>query len=164
MKTLEFILILVLIIFICGLAFFNRLPFNPGSEWQSEAEKTGTVTVVEAEPDFSRDIYSELPVTRMQFLVVLSQRLGLPPEYGDVNFKDIDHDSTGIKYIYPMINKGLITGYPDHTFRPNEYITKNEAEIIMAKALKYPVPPWAGKSPYLTGKMMCDLLSELEKR
>ncbi len=162
MKVLEFILILILIFFICGLAFFNRLPFNPGSEWQSKAEKTGTV--VKTEPDLSQDIYSELPVTRMQFLVVLGQRLDLPPEYGAVNFKDIDEDSTGIQYIYPMIKKGLITGYPDHTFRPNEIITKNEAEIIMAKALKHPIPPWSGNSPYLTGKMMFDLLSELEKQ
>jgi hypothetical protein len=41
-------------------------------------------------------------------------------------------------------------------------ITKNEAEIIMSKALNRPVPPWYENSTYLTWKQMLFMMTELD--
>ncbi|MCL6559173.1 MAG: S-layer homology domain-containing protein, partial [Firmicutes bacterium] len=80
------------------------------------------------------------------------KKLGLEQEYGPVDFTDIPPDFITTRYIYPALKAGLVTGYPDNTFRPYELITKNEAEIIMSKALNRPVPPWYKNSTCLTWK------------
>lgn len=159
MRTLEFVLILILLIIICAMAVFTRLHIIVDGEWKSVPSKTRAVA--EPDPALSQDMYSELPVTRMEFLVLLNRKLGLGQEYGSLGFIDISADFNVSRYIYPALKAGLIFGYSDNTFRPYDLITRNEAEIILARAMKRTVPPWYDNCPYLTRKQMIFMFSEL---
>ncbi|HAG10235.1 MAG TPA: hypothetical protein DCK76_02325 [Desulfotomaculum sp.] len=151
MKTLEFLLIIILVVVICIMAVFTR--------WHiSIDECKNNKTVAESVPTSSQ--YDDLPITRIEFLAILSKKIGLE-EYGPVTFTDINKDSSNVRYIYPLLKMGIISGYTDNTFRPNDIISKNEAEIIIARALKRPTPTSYSKGPYLTKKQMDNLLSEL---
>lgn len=159
MRILEFIIILILVLGICVMALFIR--------WQNSASVESNISKADVKMETetaAHDYYSELPVTRIEFLVLLGRKLGLEQEYGPVGFSDVNPDSINSRYIYPFLKAGLLSGYPDNTFRPNELITKNEAEIIVAKALKRPIPPWYDKSPCLTKKQMFTLLSEINSK
>lgn len=158
MKILEFILILVLLIILCAMAVFTR-SYNPfGEEGMIGLVKPKAVADTgTAGPD----ICADLPVARMEFVVMLGRKLSFEQEYGPVGFTDIPEDSTGVRFIYPVIKAGLVAGYPDNTFRPNDLISKNEAEIIVARAFKRTAPPWYEKSPYLTRKQMYEMLSQV---
>lgn len=162
MRTLEFVLILILVAVICAMAGFTRWHITVDGDWNSLRKKPNANTAIEADPVPGQDIYAVWPVSRIEFLVLLGRKLGLEQEYGPVAFTDISADFTNTRYIYPALKAGLITGYTDNTFRPYELITKNEAEIIMAKALNRSVPPWYNNSPCLTRKQMLFLLSELD--
>jgi uncharacterized protein YkwD len=51
-----------------------------------------------------------------------------------VKFKDIDLNMENKEYIYTAYNNNLIKGYDDNTFRPREYITKEQAYVIFIRA------------------------------
>jgi hypothetical protein len=160
MRALEFILILILILVICAMAGFTRWYITVDGEWSRLVNKPGAAIESEQAPGW--DMYAELPVTRIEFLVLLEKKLGLEQENGPVDFTDIPPGSITTRYIYPALKAGLVSGYPDNTFRPYELITKNEAEIIMSKALNRPVPPWYENSTYLTWKQMLFMMTELD--
>lgn len=52
-------------------------------------------------------------------------------------FKDIE-GHWAQKYIEEWIAKGVINGYPDGTFRPNQYVTRAEVSKILALAYEMP--------------------------
>lgn len=178
MKKLEFLLILLLLAAVFVMATLPRWQIDFEARWNNngdvsrdretvviEGDTAQNDPVPESRPSTAyRDIYSDLPVTRMEFLVLVSKRIGLRQETGEVPFVDIRSDSTNARYIYPMLKKGLIAGYPDQTFRPNDLITRNEAGIIIARVLGRPAPDYGEKSDYLTKKEMYRLLSNLEQR
>ncbi|QIB69813.1 S8 family serine peptidase [Aminipila butyrica] len=81
-------------------------------------------------------------VTRAEFVSMLVRALNLRENSTSLGFKDIASDSwyketveTGVKY-------GLIKGYEDNSFRPNEAITRAEMAVIVERAMKL-----AGKDP-----------------
>lgn len=51
-------------------------------------------------------------------------------------FKDVYRDYWAISSIASFHTKGIISGYPDGTFRPNNSITREEAAIMLAKVLR----------------------------
>jgi len=53
-------------------------------------------------------------------------------ESGNVNFKDVKPSSRYIKDIEISKSLGMIYGYPDMTFKPNEAITRSEATSVLA--------------------------------
>ncbi|MFK2825557.1 S-layer homology domain-containing protein [Bacillus sp. B190/17] len=52
------------------------------------------------------------------------------------NFKDLGIGFWGYNELTYLYNKGVISGYPDNTFRPNHNITRAQAAIMVARALK----------------------------
>ncbi|WP_158304299.1 S-layer homology domain-containing protein [Caldicellulosiruptor acetigenus] len=53
-----------------------------------------------------------------------------------VKFKDVSVNNFGYNEIIFAVEKGLIKGYSDGTFRPRSYISRAEAAVIVARALK----------------------------
>ncbi|MGE5380834.1 MAG: chitobiase/beta-hexosaminidase C-terminal domain-containing protein, partial [Methylocystaceae bacterium] len=51
-----------------------------------------------------------------------------------IEFKDIKSGDSFVPYINYLVNKGVITGFPDGTFRPNEPITRAEMAQMLVKA------------------------------
>jgi len=158
MKVYNYMLILVLIIFINVMCFFIYRYFVVSGPLKIMNNK---ILQLQAEYENLQNMCSELPVTRMEFLMVLGKKLDLEQDYSPVNLKDVNDDSAYLKYLSPFIKEKLVSGYSDNTFRPNDLITRNEAEMIVARSLKRPVPLWYKNSPYLTQKQMFDMLSEI---
>ena len=77
-------------------------------------------------------------ITRGDFAEYLVRALGLYREGQTLenNFKDVNADSARALGILIANENGLITGYSDGTFRPDNLITREEAMIMCQRAMK----------------------------
>lgn len=85
-------------------------------------------------------------ITRAQFAAIAVKALGLPDAGRPANFKDVSAKYWANKAISTVSDAGLVTGFPDGTFRPEDKITRAQALVILAKAL----PGAAGTSSELS--------------
>lgn len=78
-----------------------------------------------------------LPITREEAMVMLGKNLMYRPGVGEVlGFTDSRTFSEWSKgYIEIAANTDVVSGYPDGTFRPHNYISRGEAACIVVKAL-----------------------------
>ncbi len=80
----------------------------------------------------------EMDITRQDFAVMIYRSL-VDKEEVDVtlNFADSEDIANYAKEaVSYFVNKGIISGYPDNTFRPNGFITRAEAAAIVYKLIK----------------------------
>lgn len=76
-----------------------------------------------------------LNVTRAQFTVMLSRAMGLRPvAEPDLDYTDAVPDWAA-GYVAAAAARGLVTGYDDGTFRPDENITREQLAVMTARAL-----------------------------
>ncbi|WP_172254500.1 S-layer homology domain-containing protein [Saccharibacillus deserti] len=83
-------------------------------------------------------------VTRAEFAAILVRALGLPSGGQAGGFSDIAAADWYAGSAATANAYGLITGYPDGTFRPNDTITRQEAFAILDRAAQI-VPLQAGE-------------------
>jgi hypothetical protein len=78
-----------------------------------------------------------LPITREEAMVMLGKNLMYRPGVGEVlGFTDSRTFSEWSKgYIEIAAETDVVSGYPDGTFRPHNYISRGEAACIVVKAL-----------------------------
>ena len=60
-----------------------------------------------------------------------------------ISFPDVTKNSFGQEEIYRLVETGVISGYRDGTFKPNQKLIRGQAAILFTRALKLDVP----KSP-----------------
>lgn len=72
-------------------------------------------------------------VTRAQIAQILYAAEGKPISYGDASFKDVGSGKWYSNAVIWAANCGIVSGYPDKTFRPNEKITREQMVAIMYK-------------------------------
>lgn len=75
-------------------------------------------------------------VTRAEFAAMIVRALGLSAEPSKINFSDVHDSDWYAGVIGSASNHGLIEGYNDTTFRPNQQITREEASEILSHAMK----------------------------
>lgn len=73
------------------------------------------------------------PITRAQFAAIAAKALELSG--GTSAFKDVPANYWSRNAIAAASGAGLITGFPDGTFRPEQPLTRAQALVILAKAL-----------------------------
>ncbi|MEC1179556.1 S-layer homology domain-containing protein [Metasolibacillus meyeri] len=61
--------------------------------------------------------------------------VALPPAANAYVFKDLNPNADYYKPVLDLVNRGVISGYSDGTFRPSEAVTRGEAAKIMALAM-----------------------------
>ncbi|OAT81312.1 S-layer homology domain-containing protein [Desulfotomaculum copahuensis] len=77
------------------------------------------------------------PVTRAEFAAMLVQALHLPVRTGTaVSFKDVRADDWYAGAVAAAYQAGLIKGYRDGTFRPNNTINREELAAMLVRAMK----------------------------
>ncbi len=74
-------------------------------------------------------------ITRAEFATIMVRALGLEAGVGDNGFSDVKTSDWYCGYIETAVSYGLITGYSDGTFRPNDKITREQAMTIIARAM-----------------------------
>jgi len=75
-------------------------------------------------------------ITRAEFAAIAVRALGLTPGTGDKTFSDVANTDWYCPYIETAAASGLITGFADDSFAPNDKITREQAMTIIARAMK----------------------------
>ncbi|WP_268966419.1 S-layer homology domain-containing protein [Paenibacillus cymbidii] len=75
-------------------------------------------------------------ITRAEFAAIIVRGLGLKLESGSASFSDVKATDWFDSVIQTANANGLIDGYDDGTFRPDDRITREQAMAIIAKAMK----------------------------
>jgi len=74
-------------------------------------------------------------ITRAEFIKIMTSVVGIAPiTTGESKFSDVASADWFFGYVQAAVEKGLIGGYPDGTFQPNNPITRQEAAKIVVKA------------------------------
>lgn len=130
---------------------------DTGSSWAGETiTRMAQKNVVRGFPD--RSFLPRRGVTRAEFVTLLSNAMGWPAQTTDTVFKD-EIPAWAEGSIATAVNRGIVKGYDDGTFRPNRIITRAEMAAIIDQALNLPdsskpsaykdagvIPKWAVQS------------------
>jgi hypothetical protein len=65
------------------------------------------------------------------------------PTACSVNFTDVQSDSAFYPFIRCLACRGIISGYPDNTFRPNNPVTRGQLSKIVSESAGFNDPPGA---------------------
>ena len=102
----------------------------------------------------------EAKITRAQFAAILVRALGIAEQKATGwRFKDVAANAWYAGAVEAAAAKGLVSGYPDGTFKPDANITRQELAAMVAKALAY-----QGKAEALSDTQVNDLLSRFTDR
>lgn len=74
----------------------------------------------------------ERNITRAEFMAVINRSFGYT-KIANVSYSDVPHDSWFAETIKQAQAAGYISGYADKTIRPENFITRQEAAVIIAK-------------------------------
>ncbi|WP_139990769.1 S-layer homology domain-containing protein [Paenibacillus paridis] len=74
-------------------------------------------------------------ITRAEFAGILVRSLGLSRVKGPMRFVDVKENEWYSGAVQTAYAYGLISGFGDDTFRPNDNITREQAFIMLAKAM-----------------------------
>jgi hypothetical protein len=87
-------------------------------------------------------------ITRAQFAAIAAKALNLPAAGNSRIFVDVPSNFWAAGAIAAVSNAGLVGGFPDGTFRPDDRITRAQALVILTKALRTSNPDPAGLNRY----------------
>lgn len=76
-------------------------------------------------------------VTRAEMAKMISGAFLTKAEAGENPFNDVAEDDWSCEYIKKAYSAGIITGYEDGSFRPNDVITRQDAAVMLYRAAKY---------------------------
>ncbi|NQX59262.1 S-layer homology domain-containing protein [Paenibacillus qinlingensis] len=76
------------------------------------------------------------PITRAELATLLTRTLGIKSSNGTTTFKDLSHKDWFNDFVHAAVEGGIITGYEDGTFRPNQTITREEMAVMIDRALQ----------------------------
>lgn len=109
-------------------------PFDTKGHWaESYVGQLTQRSIIGGFPDGS--FKPDDSITRAQFAAIAVKALNVPPASGPATFKDVAGNYWANKAIAAVSQAGLVTGFPDGTFKPEDKITRAQALVILAKAL-----------------------------
>lgn len=80
------------------------------------------------------------PVTRAEFMTMLDRLLRIEPvESALPSFSDVPKTAWFYRWVEPAIQLGLAKGTSGASFAPNRAVTREEAAVLVARALKQPL-------------------------
>ena len=77
----------------------------------------------------------DLEITRAEFAAILVRGLGLKLENGAAPYSDVKSSDWFSSAVNTAYSYRLISGFEDGTFRPNDKITREQAMVILSKAM-----------------------------
>ena len=75
-------------------------------------------------------------ITRAEFSTILIRSLGLKGEKGSSYFKDVKDADWFSSYVKAAFKEGIVTGYEDGNYKPNDKITREQAMVMISKTMK----------------------------
>lgn len=90
-------------------------------------------------------------ITRAEFAALTVRALGLSQNKAGAKFSDVKESDWYAGIVGAAVKAGIINGYEDGSFRPNDRITREQMAVLITRAMAF-----AGKSADVTGRQ--DLL------
>lgn len=122
-------------------------PFSDVSEDYAHFKSISTLHAADIINGFPDGTFKPtLDVTRGQAVKMIAGAFDLTTtDVENPNFKDVDSTSPYYKAIVTLVNLGIVNGYEDDTFRPDETITRGQMAVMVAQATGLTAE---GKSPF----------------
>ncbi|MBR5460418.1 MAG: S-layer homology domain-containing protein, partial [Clostridia bacterium] len=79
------------------------------------------------------------PITRAEFVDLANSASMLAAGKGDIKFRDVDSEHFYYSSIMAAASSGLVNGYEDNTFRPDNTITRAEVVTVINRLLGFTV-------------------------
>lgn len=76
-------------------------------------------------------------VTRSQFVTMVVKALGLEPKPRALVFTDVGPNAWYNEYVAAGVEAGIISGFADKTFKPEKSITREEAAVVILRAMNW---------------------------
>ena len=77
----------------------------------------------------------KMPVLRSELAVILAEGFNLTNKSASKSYSDISSDYWAKDWIYGALNGGVMIGYPDNKFRPDQPVTKAEVFATVAQLI-----------------------------
>lgn len=78
-------------------------------------------------------------VTREEVAVMVAKAVGLDGATPtDTKFSDVKKSNKNSGYIQAAVNAGIVNGYGDNTFKPNQKVTRGHMAAFIARAFELP--------------------------
>ncbi len=77
-----------------------------------------------------------ISVSRAEAAIMIGRALGLDGKATNTKFRDVTAKVTGSGYIAAAVEKGIIKGYSDGTYRPFEPVTRGQMAIFLDRAFE----------------------------
>lgn len=88
-------------------------------------------------PDGNGKYNPNATVTRAQFAAFISRVIGLPNGKDPISFSDVPSSNKYYQDIQKAASAGIVTGYENGTFKPNDPITRQHMAVMIERAMKY---------------------------
>ncbi|MBP9092763.1 S-layer homology domain-containing protein [bacterium] len=112
----------------------SSVPFDTKGHWaESYVGQLTQRGIIGGFPDGS--FKPDDGITRAQFAAIAVKALNLPSASGPASFADVSASYWANRAIASVSQAGLVTGFPDGRFKPEDKITRAQALVILAKAL-----------------------------
>jgi hypothetical protein len=112
---------------------------DKGASWAEEyVEKLASRMVVNGKTETK--FQPTATITRGEFAAILARGLGIvPADKNAKKFKDVSSSQAFNQNseITAVVEAGIVAGYGDGTFRPYEEITRDQAAIMISRAIDY---------------------------
>ena len=151
MKNLKSALAFILTIFIlCSNSFAAEYTSEIADYTEAFEDYSLLAAIGITEEAEYEDIDFEKEISRADFAEMIVKALNcIPDDASNIEniFSDVEFDNEKAPYIAEAYKRGLISGYGDGRFNPNDIIKENEAVKIVVCALGYE-PIAEGKKGY----------------
>ncbi|MBD2872374.1 S-layer homology domain-containing protein [Paenibacillus arenilitoris] len=124
--------------------------FNDVSDhWASDAiGKLAKAGILEGMPDGS--FKPDNRMSRAEYMAVLYRLLGLEDAGSSPAFTDVPNDVWYSTYVKSLSAMNIVSGYPDGSFRPDKEMTREEAFVLLYRAVKDKLQPVTTSAPAYT--------------
>jgi hypothetical protein len=100
---------------------------------KADIEKLASKMIVSG---VSKDVFSpDRRMTRAEFVTLLVRGLGLTEDRSAPHFADISSSDWFIGSVGAAVKAGLIDGFEDGTFQPDETLTREQLAVLMVRAM-----------------------------
>ena len=110
----------------------------------------GSLSIVSGYPDGS--LHLEDNVTRAQFTKIMvtasKYKNSVSTKSTTSPFKDVPYSDWAAPYVSVAVANGIISGYPDATFKPDQNVTLEEAVTVALNLMGYSSEDFGSSWPY----------------
>ncbi|MFF2483127.1 choice-of-anchor I family protein [Paenibacillus sp. NPDC058071] len=116
--------------------------------WAKDAiGKLAAAGILQGQPDGS--FKPDNRMTRAEYMAVLYRLIGLQGSTAPGSgFKDVPAGAWYSVYVNALTSEGIAGGFSDGSFRPNKELTREEAFVLLYRAVKDQLPSGGSKQPF----------------